>query len=174
MNFLFDVSPTEDGGRKSSRKRSCVIDKPQSESEPAFVHVPKRYEAGFQPIIGTIDHTYDCGDAACGTQCHDILREEKGQWYVVCAFCGTGQWVEALVVKEKKQAKPQDGVFRLQGGRFPGMTLDEVSLLDDGLGCIRWWAADKRASTPDSVRAAAKAWLDESEKKHLDASANTL
>ena len=174
MNFLFDVSPTEDGGRKSSRKRHHVVDDTQPEPEPAFVHAPKRYEAGFQPIIGTIDHTYDCSDAACGTQCHDILREEKGCWYVVCAFCGTGQWVEALVVKEKKQAKPQDGAFRLQGGRFPGMTLDEVSVLDDGVGCIRWWAADKRASTPDSVREAAKAWLDKNEKKHLDAAANTL
>lgn len=174
MNFLFDVSPTEDSGRKSSRKRHYVADDPQPEPEPAFVHAPKRYEAGFQPLIGTIDHTYDCLDAACGTQCHDILREEKGHWYIVCAFCGTGQWVEAIVVKEKKQAEPQDGVFRLQGGRFPGMTMDEVSLLDDGLGCIRWWAADKRASTPDSVREAAKAWLAENEKKHLDASGGTL
>jgi hypothetical protein len=119
-----------------------------------------------QQIIGTVDHAYECADGACGAMCHDILREEQGDWYLVCALCGTGQWALAIVEKKEPPKKKPDDVFRLRDGRFPGMTLDEVAVLDDGIACIKWWAAAK--SVPPDVRDAAKSWLSSHEKNSLD------
>ena len=164
MSFLFDVSPTETSDKKSPRKQRPALAEKQSPPAPSFVHTPRSYADVVSRELKTIDHTYDCADGACGAQCHDILKQEKGDWYIACAFCGTGQWVPALVDEEEE--KPQDQVFRLRGGRFPGMTLDEVSLLDDGMGCITWWATGKHDD--DAVRDAAKKWLAVNEEKHLD------
>lgn len=164
MSFLFDVSPTETDGKRKATKRAQA--EPSAVVEKSPTHSPKTHGVGAPQILGTIDHTYDCADTACGTQCHDIIREEKGDWYLVCAFCGTGHWAPALVKKVDNPKKPHDDVFRLQGGRFPGMTLDEVSVLDDGIACIEWWAWGKNVAP--AVQSAAQAWLAANQEKHLD------
>jgi hypothetical protein len=83
-----------------------------------------------------IDHTYDCADAACGTQCHDILHEDGGEWYLSCSFCGTSQWVKAI----KGHLKPRDQEFVLRDGRFAGLTLPEVERQPRGLDYLKWAA----------------------------------
>ena len=155
MTLLFDVHDSEGGGTKTSRKRAtaaAVVD------EPVFTHAPRAYVVAAPKILGRIDHTYDCADAACGTQCHDLMLEECGQWYLVCAFCGTGQWAVALEVEPEVDETPAEDVFRLPaGGRFSGLTLVEVEKLEDGAAYITW-AARKHGRS--DVQEACKAHLD--------------
>lgn len=152
MDTLFDIfadEPARDGRKRPSRAR------PES---PAQAEKPAIYKGDFattRPIlpIGTIDHTYDCADAACGTQCHDILHEDRGEWYLVCAFCGTGQWAKAI--KGHLQAREQD--FVLRDGRFAGLTFAEVEKQPRGLDYLKWAA---ESHPRDAVKAAAKKHLD--------------
>jgi hypothetical protein len=153
MTLLFDVSPDEPTRKRGGGKRTGApqaVPQKESEKEPSFIgQFPTR------PIlpIGTIDHTYDCADAACGTQCHDILHEDHGEWYLACAFCGTGQWVRAI--KGHLQAREQ--AFILRDGRFAGLTLAEVEKQPRGLDYLKWAAE----SHPRSM-------VKEECKKHLD------
>lgn len=154
MSLLFDISAAEDGGKKRPPKRA----KAQAAEEPVFRHEPKAYKSAQPRILRKINDTFDCADAACGTQCHDVIAEEPGYWYLTCVFCGTSQWVEAIPEKAAPEKPPADGVFRFDGGRFPGMTLDEVCALDDGLAYIRWVAGSPKQ--PTAVRKACQAHLD--------------
>lgn len=153
MTLLFDVSPDEPTRKRGSAKRTGAP-QPVSETEPkkAPIYIG---ESPARPIlpIGTIDHTYDCADAACGTQCHDILHEDGGEWYLVCAFCGTGQWVKAI----KGHLKPQDRDFVLRDGRFAGLTLPEVERQPRGADYLKWAAESHPRPT---VREACKKHLD--------------
>ena len=154
MNLLFDVSPDEPTRKRGGQKRTGApqaVPEIETEKKPFFIgELPAR------PIlpIGMIDHTYDCADAACNTQCHDILHEDGGDWYLSCVFCHTGQWVKAI----KGHLKPRDQEFVLRDGRFAGLTLPEVERQPRGRDYIKWAAE----SHP---RPAVK----EACKKHLDA-----
>lgn len=153
MSLLFDVSSDEPIRKRGSAKRTGA---PQPLSEPEPKKAPIYIgESPTRPIlpIGTIDHTYDCADAACGTQCHDILHEDGNEWYLVCAFCGTGQWVKAI----KGHLKPQDRDFVLRDGRFAGLTLPEVERQPRGLDYLKWAAESHPRPT---VREACKKHLD--------------
>jgi len=158
MNLLFDVSPDEPTRKRGSQKRSgapLAVPEKEPEKKPFFIgELPAR------PIlpIGMIDHTYDCADGRCGTQLHDILHEDGGDWYLSCVFCGTGQWVKAI----KGHLKPQERTFVLRDGRFAGLTLPEVEKQPRGLDYLKWAAASHPRPT---VREACK--------KHLDASGTT-
>jgi hypothetical protein len=136
MSLLFDISPDEPIRKRGSQKRTGApqaVPEKEPEEKPLFIgELPTR---AILPI-GTIDHTYDCADAACGTQCHDILHEDGGEWYVSCAFCHTGQWVKAI----KGHLKPQDRTFVLRDGRFAGLTLPEVEKQPRGLDYLKWAA----------------------------------
>lgn len=151
MNLLFDISPTDGDGKKKRAKRpDAVVDK-----EPAFRHEPATYKSALPRIIRKVDGVFDC---ACGTQCHDVVSEEPGYWYLICAFCGTGQWVEAMPEEVKPEEPPADGVFRFIAGRFPGMTLDEVFGVKDGPEYLEWVVNNKKQ--PEAVRDACKTYLD--------------
>ena len=136
MNLLFDVSPDEPTRKRGGQKRTGApqaFPETEPEKKPFFIgELPTR------PIlpIGTIDHTYNCADAACGTQLHDILHEDGGEWYLSCVFCGTGQWVKAI----KGHLKPQERTFVLRDGRFAGLTLPEVEKQPRGLDYLKWAA----------------------------------
>lgn len=153
MTLLFDVSPDEPTRKRGSAKKSNAQlpeQKPEPEKTPSFVgELPTR---AILPI-GTIDHTYDCADAACNTQCHDILHDEHGEWYLSCVFCGTGQWVKAI----KGHLQPRDQEFVLRDGRFAGLTLAEVERQPRGLDYLKWAAE----SHPRPI-------VKEACKKHLD------
>jgi hypothetical protein len=158
MSLLFDVSPDEPT-RKRARARKAVPPPVEiSEPEKSLSFIGESPARAILPI-GTIDHTYDCADAACGTQCHDILHEEHGEWYLVCAFCGTGQWVKAI----KGQLKPREQEFVLRDGRFAGLTLAEVEKRPRGMDYIQWAAqSHPRQAVKDQC------------KKHLDSAKATL
>lgn len=158
MSLLFDVSPDEPTRKRGSVKRSnaqAPTPKPEPEKTPYFIgELPVR---AIQPI-GMIDHTYDCADGRCGAQCHDILHEEHGDWYLSCVYCGTGQWVKAI----KGHLKPRDQEFVLRDGRFAGLTLEEVEKQPRGLDYLKWAAM----SHPRAV-------VKEACKKHLDRTPST-
>lgn len=155
MTLLFDVHDSDGGGKKKSRKRP----KAEVAVEVAVSHVPRSYGSASPRILGKIDHTYDCADAACGTQCHDLMLEEKGEWYLVCAFCGTGQWVPALEIEPEAVPAADEGVFRLpDGGRFSGLTLADVERLEDGAAYIAWAA---KSHKQEDVKEACRIHLDQ-------------
>jgi hypothetical protein len=136
MDMLFDVSPDEPT-RSSSRKRPSRAQPNATEvaPEPAIYKADFTTQRAILPI-GMIDHTYDCADGRCGTQCHDILHEDHGEWYLACVFCGTGQWVKAI----KGHLKPREQEFVLRDGRFAGLTLAEVEKQPRGMDYLKWAA----------------------------------
>jgi hypothetical protein len=152
MSMLFDIQPADGGGKKKRSRRPGAV----AVVEPVFSHAPVVHRAVAPQILHRVDDTFDCADAACGAQCHDVVQEEGGYWYLVCVFCGTGQWVEALVVEEPQEEAAGD-VFLMPGGRFPGMTLHEVSCVEDGPAYIAWAATNHKRQ---DVREACQAHLD--------------
>jgi hypothetical protein len=152
MDTLFDITP--DKPVRSSKKRPSRAQTNQTDPAPekAIYKADLRPQKAFLPI-GTIDHTYDCADGRCGTQCHDILFEDHGEWYLSCVFCGTGQWAKAI----KGHLKPREQEFVLRDGRFAGMTLAEVERQPRGLDYLKW-AAESHPRT--MVKEACKTHLD--------------
>ena len=156
MSLLFDVSPDEPTRKRSSQKRTAAppaVPEKEPDKKP-FYELPTR---AILPI-GMIDHTYSCADSACDTQCHDILHEDGGEWYLSCVFCGTGQWVKEI----KGHLKPRDRDFVLRDGRFAGLTLPEVERQPRGLDYIKWAAESHPRPT-----------VKEACKKHMDALGTT-
>lgn len=158
MDTLFDISPDEPIRSKGKRLTRAQPAAPVEEPEKPVLLRTFQQDRAILPI-GMIDHTYDCADGRCGTQCHDILHEDGGQWYLSCVFCHTGQWVKAI----KGYLKPQERTFVLRDGRFAGLTLPEVERQPRGLDYLRWAAVSHPRPT-----------VKEMCKKHLDAAANTL
>jgi len=153
MSLLFDVFPDEPTKKRGSAKRTNARpSEPKQEPEKTLSYIGQLPTRAFLPI-GTIDHTYDCADAACGTQCHDILFEDHGEWYLSCVFCGTGQWAKAI----KGHLKPREQEFVLRDGRFAGMTLAEVEKQPRGLDYLKWAATSHPRSM---VKEACKTHLD--------------
>ena len=157
MSLLFDVSPDEPTRKRSRAQKAAAHPIESEEPKKAPYYLGQIAPRAILPI-GMIDHTFDCADAACGTQCHDILHEEGGEWYLSCVFCHTGQWVKAI----KGHLKARDQEFVLRNGRFAGLTLPEVEKQPRGLDYLRWAAESHPRPT---VREACK--------KHLDASGTT-
>jgi hypothetical protein len=158
MTLLFDVSPDEPTRKRGSHKKPNALQPaPEKQPEKSPIYIGELPARAILPI-GMIDHTFDCADAACGTQCHDILHEDGGEWYLSCAFCHTGQWVKAI----KGHLKARDQEFVLRDGRFAGLTLPEVERQPRGLDYLKWAAE----SHPRSA-------VKEACKKHLDACGTT-
>lgn len=151
MTLLFDVSPTDDPERKKSKSRrraDGASEKVESPKKRLFTR-----ESPSSAILGRINDTFDCGDGACNSQCHDILVEDRGEWRIACAFCGTAQWVDAI----PGHLKPREQEFVLHEGRFAGMTFAEIERHPRGSDYITWAAA---SHPKQIVRDAAKKHLD--------------
>jgi hypothetical protein len=153
MSLLFDVSPENPTRKRAPQKRTGApqsVSETVSEKTPSYIgNCPTRQI----PVIGTIDHTYDCADGACGTQCHDIVHEAGGEWYLTCAFCGTSQWAKAI----KGHLQPKAAEFVFRDGRFAGMTLPEAAAQPRGLDYI---AMTAKSHKRPAVREACQAHLD--------------
>lgn len=146
---LFDV-----GERRKKRPVARPEQTPERPFEPAY----KRDFVAVLPI-GKIDDTYACIDDACGAECHDIISEDGGQWYVECAFCGSGQGVRAL----REKAPQKEGEFVFRDGRCAGKTIAQAASDPFGLDYLRWAAQSHPRPT---VREACR--------KHLDHAAGDL
>lgn len=133
---LFDVSPAPDSHPKSTPRRKelnqgAVIEAESIRDARDSFELPPQH-----PLIGTIDHTYQCSRLGCEAQCSDILEEDGREWLIACAFCSATQWVP--VIKGHIQPKPKE--FRFSGGRCGGMTLAEAAAEPHGLEYIAWAA----------------------------------
>lgn len=104
-------------------------------------------------ILGKIDGTYTCADAACGSGAMDIIAEDGLHWAVQCAICGTGQRVQGL----RGHIKPKSAEFRFSDGRYEGMTPAEASTQANGMIYLNWAAQSHKRP---AVRDACKTFLD--------------
>lgn len=142
MTLLFDTSPQEEPKKKRGKKPRVIV-----EPEPPAPALPRRPPVA--TILGRDDETV-CLDQTCQAACNDITDDDRGWLRLECCFCGTGQWV-----KGRLPEKPAGNVFRLRGGRFDGMTLDEVFEAPRGRDYLEW--AEKEHPR-DIVRNAVAAW----------------
>lgn len=104
-------------------------------------------------ILGKIDETYACADEACGATAMDVIQEDGLHWKVACAFCGTGQRVQAI----RGHLKPKEEEFRFTDGRFAGMTPAEAAGQPNGMIYLNWAA---RSHKRPAVREQCKTYLD--------------
>lgn len=151
MNYLFDVSPTEVPDAKAKRKRAAG-EKPQAK-EVAVVHSRRRNET----IVGRSEGHYSCADESCKSTQFDILDDWRGEWFVECMICGTGQSVPAVagVIQTPDDARE----FVFADGRFEGLAMPEVAASENGPAYISWAAANHKR---EAVRIACKKWIDRS------------
>jgi hypothetical protein len=151
MTFLFDTSPTEipDSKKKATKKAVC---QPVAEvaSDPVFLPAQRELR-----IIGRIDHTYTCERPRCGSQCHDIIAEDRQDWLLECCFCGQWQWAPAI----EGVLDTGSELFTFRDGRFAGLTVDQASRQDKGPEYIGWAAKSHKR---EAVRLACQSWLDSS------------
>lgn len=161
MSFLFDISPDEvpdDAKQKQKKQRRKTANVP----EPAQRDGDHASSAIFAPqrrrndtIIGRSAGHYECADSACGSTHFDILDEWRGEWFVECMVCGTGQNVPAVsgVIETPDDA----GEFVFADGRYEGMSVSQVSRDQNGPKYIAWASENHKR---EAVRNACKKWID--------------
>ena len=151
MSTLFDVSPYEPVRNRKQGKKSAHADSApvQTQIEPTYKPF---IEARAIKALGRLDQTHECADSMCRGSAHDIIHEDRGEWLIQCCFCNTAQWVPVIA----GHLKPKEEEFIFRGGRFPGMSIDEVADLPGGRKYI-----ENAAELHDrpAVRAACKTWL---------------
>lgn len=148
---LFDISGEHP---KSSPRRKVLTDAPLIEAE--FIEgIPRKTIQMPSPILGTIDHTYQCTRPSCGAECSDILDMVGREWLIMCAFCGLMQWVP--LIRGFLQPKPAE--FRFRDGRFEGLTPAEAAVDPKGSEYLAWAV---KSHPRQNVRDAVKTYLDAS------------
>lgn len=145
--LLFDTSEEVAKTKKKPRR-----DEP--DALPATPAPATTVAVAAQPAIGTADDLFVCVDSRCKSGGFDVLAEDRGNWFIECIFCGTGQWVRKP--RTTHQGESSQEVFRFLGGKHPGKTIDEVAAEPHGLDYIRWAAADHKRQ---AVKDACKTWL---------------
>lgn len=152
MNYLFDVSPEDlpDEKRASGKKRTKRAVAEHCDEEPDFGGTFSTRELR---IIGKIDGVFECADSRCGAMSHDIIDDFRGQWRIECAFCGTGQRVEAIP-GALEAARDE---FRFNDGLFEGLTVAEAAEMEKGVEYVSFCAKKHKRK---EVREACSAWLD--------------
>jgi hypothetical protein len=146
VTTLFDVSPEEPTrSRKARQARAAVLDADKTPSTSPYIG-KVTLEA-----LGKYDDEV-CADEACRGTAHDIIDEHRGQWLLECCFCGTGQWVPAVV----GHLKPRQEEFRFRDGRFAGLTIAEASREPRGPDYLKWAA---ESHPRPMVREAVKTWI---------------
>jgi hypothetical protein len=135
VSLLFDTSPQEPVNKKAGRKqrvKEAPITAPGMPLPPASAAAPAP--------LGVLDDSVACVDSRCRAQCHDIIDEIRGQWFIECVFCGTGQWVPA--VRGHLPEPVAGGDFVLRGGRFDGRTIAAAARDPRGMDYLRWAAKE--------------------------------
>lgn len=103
-------------------------------------------------ILGKIDGSHVCPDQQCQGEAHDIVDEDRGEWRIECAFCGTGQRVRAI-----KGHLKADDAFTFRDGRCAGLTVAQAWREPRGQEYVAW-AAENHPR--EAVRLACKKHLD--------------
>lgn len=150
MTYLFDICSEDSPQKRPKRRRPVVADK-QPPVESTFS------TAGYSVVaIGRVDGQYECA-GGCRGWTHDLLDEDAEEWRIQCVVCGTGQFVPA----EKREHSGDE--FVMNGGRFDGLTLYEISERPHGHEFLEWAASWHPRG---SVKAAAKLWL--TKRRHVN------
>jgi hypothetical protein len=152
MSFLFDTSPQEQTTKKRRHRDAAE----PRETEERYVGPPVRLSA--KPAIGRLDGEAFCVDSRCQAQCHDVVEESRGYWFIECVFCGTGQWVPAMTAEPEGQKTPSDEEFRFpDGSRYAGLTIIEV--VENHPGCLEWLNYAAKSSPDEAVRKSCETYL---------------
>lgn len=152
MNYLFDVSPTEvPDAKKPKARRGKAVAAPAA----AAVVISARFRN--ETIIGRSEGHCQCADESCKSTQFDILDDWRGEWFVECMICGTGQYVPA--VAGVIQAPDDSADFVFSDGRFEGLAMAQVAASENGPTYIAWAAANHKR---EAVRIACKKWIDRS------------
>jgi hypothetical protein len=145
---LFDIAPDEPQRKRSARP--AATDAPQVAPAP----LPRRPSAAIKPI-GEIEGepcTCKAFGEVCNTTLWDIFYEDKGDWLVGCWACGAVKWTPVVMGH-----LPDRSTFIVRGGRFDGMTFDQIAQEPRGLDTIKLYAGDVKRQ---SLCTEAKKWLD--------------
>ncbi len=130
MSLLFDISPTDEPQKKTSRKpRKTRVSQESVDNSAVDLRL------GSAVFLGRLDGDVECVSKSCRGTAHDVTNNGKNGWRVECCFCGTGQWIEAPACDADESATESlcagdgdgDGVFRFPDGRFAGMTIEDAS-----------------------------------------------
>lgn len=154
MNYLFDVSPLEvpDERRKKQSRKQKKSSAPEAEGH-SVMHARRRNES----IIGRSEGHYTCADETCGSTQFDILDDWRGEWFIECMLCGTGQYAVAVPGVIETPDNAADFVF--SDGRYEGLSIAEVSADDHGPVYLAWAAKSHKR---EAVRVACQKWIDSS------------
>jgi hypothetical protein len=147
---LFPIAPDEPTKRKPARK---AAPKPAEAAAPALP--PRERKPAIKPV-GQIDGEPCDGRAfgePCGTTLRDIFYEDRDEWLTGCWVCGCVRWMPVV-----PGHLPERSTFVVHGGRFDGLTFDEIAEQPRGMDTIRLYAADAKKPT---IQREAKKWLDD-------------
>jgi hypothetical protein len=136
VTLLFDTSADEPTRRKARARKAAPVFLDDPPTKNALINIGKSAPAP----LGVLDDSVACVDSRCQAQCHDIIDEIRGQWFIECVFCGTGQWVPA--VRGHLPEPVAGGDFVLRGGRFDGRTIAAAARDPRGIDYLRWAAKE--------------------------------
>ena len=145
---LFDIASDEPQRKRSTRPTAA------DEPTPAVAPLPRKPSPIFKPI-GEIEGepcTCKAFGEVCNTTLWDIYYEVDGDWLVGCWVCGVVKWMPVVVGH-----LPDRSSFVVRGGRFDGMTFDQIAQQPRGVDTIKLYAGDAKRQ---SICIEAKKWLD--------------
>lgn len=152
MNYLFDISPLEVPDERRKKQARRKKEEPAKEAS-TLVHTRRRNES----IIGRSEGHYHCADEACGSTQFDILDDWRGEWFIECMLCGTGQYAVAVPGVIETPDNAADFVF--SDGRYEGLSIAEASADEHGPKYLAWAAKNHKR---EAVRVACQKWIDSS------------
>ena len=148
---LFDITPDEPQRKKAHRPAAKA-----SEVAPSPHALPVKCQNRAIKAIGQIDAEPCRGTAfgePCGTTLRDIYYEDQGEWLVGCWVCGAMSWMPVV-----HGHLPERSTFVVRGGRFDGLTFDQIIQQPRGLDTIKLYAKNEKNAT---LCKASRKWLDE-------------
>lgn len=155
-SMLFDTSPIdEDSVKKKPRKTR------EKQPEPAPTRaLPRVEKPATERWLASIDGHYACD--RCGITLLDLVdirKTDKGvKWLISCGWWCLHSWYVDPIpgVLDAEDKKQEEENFRVRGGRFDGMTFDEI----DAMGYRRYIEALPGAPKRTVLAEAARKWLD--------------
>lgn len=146
---LTSDSPEDAAPKRSSRKKA------KQPEAPVVVEAPVIDRPRAIRPIGQIDGE-PCDGRAFGMPCQctvwDIFTEDRGEWLVGCFVCGDVKWMPVV-----PGHLPESSTFVVHGGRFNGLTFDQIAKEPRGIDTIKVYASGHKNP---AVQREARKWLD--------------
>lgn len=152
---LFPIAPEEPQRRRSARRAPAAPEAAVA-PEPLPAAAPSARPKAIVAIGEIDDEQHPCDgllfDRTCAMTIWDIFYEDRGEWLVGCHACGKVRWMPVV-----PGHLPDHATFRVHGGRFDGLTFDQIAALPRGLDTINLYANDAKKPT---IQREARKWLD--------------